>query len=82
MLETEALTMSRKGQHIVPNERGWSVKKAGSSRATSVHPTQQEAIAAGRRIAQNQRTELYIHGQDGRILERSSYGNDPHPPRG
>ena len=27
-------------------------------------------------------TELYIHGRDGRIRERSSYGADPHPPKG
>lgn len=74
--------MSKKGQHVVPNERGWSVKKAGSSRSTSIHSTQQEAIAAARRIAQNQRTELYIHGRDGRIVERRTYGNDPYPPRG
>jgi hypothetical protein len=25
---------------------------------------------------------LYIHGQDGRIRERNSYGNDPYPPKG
>ena len=73
--------MSRKGQHVVPSEGGWSVRKAGSARASSVHATQADAIAAGERIARNQKTELYIHGRDGRIRERTSYGNDPHPPR-
>ena len=28
------------------------------------------------------RTELVIHGEDGRIREKSSYGNDPNPPKG
>ena len=74
--------MSKKGQHVVPGISGWSVKKAGSSRATSVHATQAEAIAAATQIARNQKTELYIHGRDGRIRERNSYGNDPHPPKG
>jgi len=30
-----------------------------------------------RKIAKNQGTELYIHGKDGLIRERDSYGNDP-----
>jgi Uncharacterized protein conserved in bacteria (DUF2188) len=74
--------MSKKGQHVVPSDRGWSVKKAGASKASSVHGTQAEAVVAARRVASNQRTELYIHGRDGRIRERSSYGRDPHPPKG
>lgn len=74
--------MSKKGQHVVPNAGKWSVKKAGSARATSTHGTQAEAISAATRIAQNQKTELYVHGRDGRIRERNSYGNDPHPPKG
>lgn len=74
--------MSKKGQHVVPSSNGWSVKRAGATRASSTHATQQEAIAAAIQIARNQQTELYIHGRDGRIRERNSYGRDPHPPRG
>jgi hypothetical protein len=74
--------MAKKGQHVIPSSGGWSVKKAGASRASSTHATQQEAIEAATQIAKNQRTELYIHGRDGRIRERNSYGNDPHPPKG
>jgi hypothetical protein len=74
--------MSKKGQHVVPSPGGWSVRKAGASRASSTHVTQQEAIAVATRIARSQGTELYIHGRDGRIRERNSYGNDPHPPKG
>jgi hypothetical protein len=74
--------MSKKGQHVVPGEHGWSVRKAGSSRATGVYATQAEAIDAATRIARNQQTEVYVHGRDGRIRERNSYGNDPMPPRG
>lgn len=74
--------MSKKGQHVVRSSEGWSVRKAGSSRATRNFATQQDAINAATEIARNQRTEVYIHGVDGRIRERNSYGNDPHPPRG
>jgi hypothetical protein len=74
--------MQRKGQHVVPSNGGWAVRKAGSARATSTHATQEEAISAATEIARNQKTELYIHGRDGRIRERNSYGQDPHPPKG
>jgi len=74
--------MSKKGQHVVPNRDGWSVRRAGASKVTSTFRTQSEAISEARKIAKNQKTELYIHGQDGRIRDRNSYGNDPHPPKG
>ena len=74
--------MSKKGQHVVPNSGKWSVKSAGASRASSTHKTQANAIKAAIKIAKNQGTELYVHGRDGRIRERNSYGNDPHPPKG
>lgn len=70
------------GQHVVPNDGGWSVRKAGASRATKNFSTQGEAAAYARDIARNQKTEVYIHGEDGRIRQRDSYGNDPFPPRG
>jgi hypothetical protein len=68
------MAIPKRGQHVVPNERGWSVRKAGSVRATSTHATQADAIAAATEIARNQKTELYIHGRDGRIRERNSFG--------
>ena len=74
--------MSKRDQHVVPHKGGWAVRGAGSRRASSVHPTQGEAITAGREIARNQRTELYIHGRNGQIRERDSHGNDPFPPKG
>lgn len=74
--------MSKRGQHVVPDGRAWSVKNAGSSRAKGTFATQTAAIKAATRIARTQQTEVYIHGKDGRIRERNSYGRDPHPPKG
>ena len=71
-----------RNQHVVPHQDGWAVRGAGNRRATSVHPTQAEAIDTGRQIARNQGSELLIHGRNGQIRERDSYGNDPFPPRG
>lgn len=58
------------------------VRGEGNSRLTSSHDTQQEAIEHAREIARNQGSELIIHGEDGKIRERNSCGNDPFPPRG
>lgn len=73
--------MAGRDQHVVKHERGWAVKGAGNERATGVYGTQAEAIDAGRRIVQNQRSELLVHGRDGRIRSKDSFGPDPVPPR-
>ncbi len=54
----------------------------GNERVTSVHRTRSEATDAARQIATNQRSEVLIHGRNGQIRERNSYGNDPCPPKG
>lgn len=74
--------MSKKNQHIVPHGDDWAVRGAGNKRVTSVHRTQREAIDRGKEIAQNQEAELLIHGENGRIREKNSYGEDPYPPKG
>lgn len=76
--------MAKRSQHVVPHERGWAVRGAGSQHASSVHRTRQAAIEAARRIARKQGSELLVHGKDGRIRirERDSYGDDPCPPAG
>ena len=72
-----------KNQHITPHPNGgWQVKGAGNSKATVRTNTQQEAIGIGRKIAQNQQSELVIHRPNGQIRDKNSYGNDPFPPKG
>jgi len=74
--------MVKKTQHVVKSpDGGWAVKKGGAAKATKVYKTQGEAIERGREIAKNQKAEFYIHGRDGRIREKDSYGRDPHPPK-
>lgn len=74
--------MPSKGQHVVPRGEKWGVQRSGSSRASGVYSTQSEAIEDARDKARKAGGELYIHGRDGRIRERNSYGKDPHPPKG
>ncbi|BDC76540.1 DUF2188 domain-containing protein [Enterococcus faecalis] len=72
-----------KNQHVVPNSNGgWNVKGSGNSKATAHTDTKAEAEKIAREIAKNQGSELFIHGQDGKIQRRDSYGNDPFPPKG
>jgi hypothetical protein len=71
-----------RNQHVVPRGDQWGIRGAGNKKDTRLFDTQSEAIAHGREIARNQRSELVIHGADGRIREKSTYGNDPSPPRG
>jgi uncharacterized protein YdaT len=74
--------MTKRNQHVVPHGDGWAVRPQGSSRASSTHSTQAEATERAREIARNQHSELLVHGRDGRIRARDSYGIDPYPPRG
>jgi hypothetical protein len=71
------LKTSGKSQHVIPHSGKWAVLGAGNLRVTSVHPTLAAAIKRAREIAQKQHSEVVIYGEDGKIREKSSYGNDP-----
>lgn len=68
-------------QHVTPKADKWQVKGAGNDKATKYFDTQKEAIDYARDIAKNQGTEVVIHGADGKIRDKDSYGNDPCPPK-
>lgn len=74
--------MAGKDQHVVPRDGKWAVRKSGAERVTRRYATLREAIEAAQEIARKQRTDVFVHGRDGRIRERTSYGNDPFPPAG
>jgi hypothetical protein len=56
---------------------GW-VNRVGT-KVHSTHRKQETATVAGRRLAKARKTEHVIHGRDGRIREKNSYGRDPNP---
>ncbi len=74
--------MSGKNQHVVRRDDQWAVRGEGNTRDTSLHDTQAQAERAAREIAINQKSDVLTHSRDGRIRDRNSYGNDPHPPKG
>lgn len=68
--------------HVTPRPDGlWQVLTAGAQRPAYATDTQAKSIHLGRELARARETELIIHGQDGRIRQKNSYGNDPCPPR-
>ena len=69
--------MSGKNQWVVVHGDQWGVRGEGNSRVTSLHDTQEDAIDHARGIAINQRSEMFIQGENGQIRERNSYGHDP-----
>ncbi|PIF75502.1 uncharacterized protein DUF2188 [Variovorax sp. 54] len=72
---------NRNNVHVVQRGNQWGALREGGQRASHVAGTQAEAIQAARQMARDGKGELLIHGQDGRIRARDSYGNDPFPPK-
>ncbi len=71
---------SRKGagkrtfhQHVVPNDKGWAVRREGNKRVTSTHRRQDTAIAKAKRLARKYKADVIIHRADGTIRDRINY---------
>ncbi|CAD0000757.1 DUF2188 domain-containing protein [Flavobacterium salmonis] len=74
--------MTKKNQHVVPKGDNWAIRGAGNSKVTKVVSTQKEAVQIARKIAINQGSEMLVHGRNGQIRERNTYGKDSFPPKG
>ncbi|MBA3585851.1 MAG: DUF2188 domain-containing protein [Gemmatimonadetes bacterium] len=61
--------------HVVPSGDGWALEVDGEQRDT--FNTQNEAITRGGQLAERERSELVVHGEDGQIREKTSHGDDP-----
>ena len=57
----------------------WKVSQ--DSQIISTHNKQGSAIAVGKSEAIRDRVDLVVHGRDGKIRSKDSFGNDPLPPR-
>jgi ketosteroid isomerase-like protein len=66
--------------HVVPRDGAWAVKRGGSQRLKT-YGTKEEAVRAGRDLAQKAGSHNVIHARDGRIVQSDSYGVDPFPAR-
>ncbi len=73
--------MSKKNVHVVPHSTGWAVRIEGNERVSSLHSTKQQAMEIARNRARDDEVELVIHGRNGQIQDKDSYGPDQCPPR-
>jgi len=62
---------------VSKHENGWQAKVAGNNRASKVCSTQAECREYGIGLAKKLSAEFTLHGENGRIREKNSYGNDP-----
>lgn len=74
--------MASKNIHVVPHNGSWAIRSAGNQRVTVTAPTQEAARILARDLAIQRAGEVFVHRSDGRIRDRSSYGNDPTSSRG
>lgn len=70
-----------KNQHVVTHGNKWAVRGEGNTRVSSEHRTQGAAINSASKTARHEKSEVVIHGRDGKIRDKDSYGSDPCPPR-
>lgn len=73
--------MTNKNIHIVPKGDRWAVKKEGVKQPISTHRTKELADEQARSQARKNKVELVIHGKDGKIQDKDSFGSDPFPPK-
>jgi hypothetical protein len=66
-----------KNQHVVSLGDRWAVKEEGAAEPFAVFKTQSEAWEKAKSIARKERAEALLHGRDGQVRERNTYGHDP-----
>ncbi len=74
--------MAGKNIHVVRNGDQWQAKQENAQRSSGNFRTQREAFERAREIAINKGQDVAIHGVNGRIRAKHSYGNDPCQPKG
>lgn len=75
--------MAKGDIHVTPDGEGnWKVTREGQKRAVRKTGTQGEADQIGRRTAHRDGVEYNLHGRDGRVREKDSYGRDPRRTKG
>jgi len=73
---------AQRNVHTVKEGDRWENREEGGRKLGGSFETQAEAQEAGREEARRLKSEHLIHGENGQIRERNSYGNDPRPQQG
>ncbi len=62
-------------RHVIPGDKGWSVKKEKSAR-TKHFDTKREAILVAKKAAKKANASVTVKGHDGRIESRESFNSN------
>jgi hypothetical protein len=73
---------SHGNQHVVSHGERWAVKAEGESEPFALFKTQSEAWEKAKSIARKERSEALLHGRNGVIRTRNTYGHDPNRSKG
>lgn len=78
--------MSRKhpNVHVVPSKTQpgkFVAKEEGNPKPITRPASQADTVKKAIPVAKHNESDVVIHGRDGLIRDRDSYGNDPFPPR-
>jgi len=65
-----------RNQHVVSCGEGWAVEAEGTSQPRAVFKTQSEAWEKAKSLARKERSVAFLHGRDGQIRVRNTYGHD------
>lgn len=66
---------AKKTHHLIVNPNGgWDIKKSGSTRTSGHFDTKREAIKRAKEICTNQKSELVIYDQRGKIVKIQKVG--------
>ena len=75
--------MNRKIYHVFRRDDAWHVRRAGARRSVGYYRTQKYAMFVAILTATtNRRSQIVLHGRDGRIRKEWTYGDDPRRTRG
>ena len=75
--------MNRKIYHVTPSGDVWRVKRAGATRAASVHENKSMAVARAKALAKSASLgQVKVHRRNGEIQTEYTYGDDPSRTRG
>lgn len=66
-----------RNQHVVSQGDLWAVRPEGASQPLATFKTQSEAWERAKSIARKERSEALLHGRNGLIRARNTYGYDP-----
>jgi uncharacterized protein DUF2188 len=71
-----------KNQHVLSHGERWAVKAEGAPEPVALFKTQSEAWEKAKSIARKERSEALLHGKNGEIRARNTYGHGPSRGRG